>query len=162
MGSATSGDSKSPSLIRLPGCGSASKATVTQSDFGNYQVVVTGPSGSISSTVALLADPHPGNLIKDGDFESPLVADPINLYTYLQTGDTFGGVWVTEITAVVYGNHYSVFSQFPYHPTPAGHQFLVVGVNREDLADSLFAGTNYNLSFIQSGWVDVYYPSPAQ
>ncbi len=153
---------------------SANNLTITnvaQGDLGNYQVVITSPSGSITSAVASLSfvvvtDPHPGNFIQDGSFEFPFYV------AALTVGQTFGGVWLVESSdssALVAINQNQNQGNFPtfgivvfYRPTPAGIQLLGlngVTVFRQDVATSLTADTNYNLTFLQSGAIDFHAPA---
>ena len=149
-------------------------STVAQNDLGNYQAVVTGLSGSITSAVAVLSffvlgeqtDPHPGNLVQDGSFESPAGGGS------LTTGQNFGGVWLVENTDYSFSvslNQYPVSIvglTVNWHPTPSGNQLANLNylagatVIRQDIATPLSVGTNYNLSFLQSGYVD--FRAPAQ
>ncbi len=146
-------------------------SNVTSADAGNYQVIVTDGLGSntLSSVAALTVLPQ--SMVQNGSFEMPPVSQTGAPQTY-NAGDNLGA-WTVETAAsqfLVYSNSMTGFvgnNAFNWHTTPADGQFaqlsdftLGVTVLRQDLTTPLYAGSNYYLGFLQSGFVD--FRAPAQ
>jgi hypothetical protein len=149
---------------------------VSSADAGYYQVVVTDGSGSNTlSSVAMLAI-LPPSLLQNGSFETPLVVSNPDYPPQPQgynPGDSVGA-WTVESASsqfLVFSNSmtgsYTARTEFNWHPTPAGGQFaqlsdytLGLTVLRQDLTTPLYAGSNYYVGFLQSGFVD--FRAPAQ
>ena len=140
---------------------------VSSTDAGNYQVVVTDGSGSNTlSSVAVLTI-LPPSLIQNGSFETPPVSQTDAPQAY-NAGDGIGA-WTVESASsqfLIYSNSMTGFT-FVWHTTPAAGQFaqlsdvtLGVTVLRQDLTTPLYAGSNYYVGFLQSGFVD--FRAPAQ
>jgi hypothetical protein len=137
-------------------------------DAGSYHVIVTDAFGSNTTSSAAVLTVLPPSLVQNGSFESPVSTTSLNFHT----GDSVGA-WVVESTTsqlIVYSNSMTGFvgaSAYNWHTTPAGGQFaqlsdyiLGLTVLRQDLITPLYAGSNYYVGLLQSGFVD--FRAPAQ
>ena len=101
-------------------------------------------------------------VIIDGDFESPIVPGSPGSRILYPTGGTFGGAW--RIDSAVVGVALKSDGDPDFLPTPDGNQFVYLGQNisvstlAQDISGSLFSGTTYTVSFLQSGFASLQFP----
>ena len=101
-------------------------------------------------------------VIIDGDFESPIVPGTPGSRILYPTGGTFGGGW--RVDSAVVGVALKSDGDPDFLPTPDGNQFVYLGQNisvstlAQDISGSLFSGTIYTVSFLQSGFASLQFP----
>ena len=101
-------------------------------------------------------------VIIDGDFESPIVPGTPGSRILYPTGGTFGGGW--RVDSAVVGVALKSDGDPDFLPTPDGNQFVYLGQNisvstlAQDISGSLFSGTTYTVSFLQSGFASLQFP----